>query len=117
VTHSVDLIGRSDDTCAYCLSSGYINCFESVLLDGPRPKPLLSKDVPVDLLTLESTKSIDEDSKFRGWSDWETLADEPLHSIILSGEIDHDRDVQCLRFRKGDAIISEYSLFGKSSFR
>jgi hypothetical protein len=116
VSHSVDLIGHSDDTCVHCLSSGYVDCFESVSLDRPRPKPLPSKDGPADLLTLESTKSVDEDSKFRGWSDWETLANEPLHTAILSG-IDRSAKARCLRSINGDAIISEYTLFGKSSFR
>ena len=130
----LDLIGHSDDICADCLSLGYIGCLEPVSLDSPSsgPEPFLGKDSPVDLLTLESTKPVDEHSKFQGWGDWETLMNEPLHSAILSGEIDRrrrrtvdddddddddDEVVECPRYKEGYATISEYTLSGKSSFR
>jgi hypothetical protein len=111
VSHSTDLIGHSKDTCEPCLHSGYIDCFESASLDGPFPEPLPDEDGPVGLLTLESTKSIDEDSKFRGWSDWGTLVNDPLHSIILSGEIERPWKFKCSRFRNGVATISKYTCF------
>jgi hypothetical protein len=112
VSHSADLIGHNDYTCEPCLYSGYINCFESVSLDGPRPEPLPGKDGPVDLLTLESTKTVDEDSKFREWGDWESRVKE-LHRRI---EMYINRKWKCSRFEKGGAIISKYALFGESSF-
>jgi hypothetical protein len=115
MSHSTDLIGDSHNTCTSCLYSGYIDCLDFVSLDPLVPTPLLGKDGSFDLLTLESTNSFDNHSKFRGWSDWETLANEPLHSTILSG-MDRRPKARCSRSR-GDAIISEYTLFGKLSFR
>ena len=100
-----------------------------VSLDGPGPRPerFLGKDSPVDPLTLESAKPVDEHSKFHRWDDWETLMNEPLHSTILYGEIDRGRGrtvfddygevVECPRSKKGYTTISEYTLSGKSSFR
>ena len=132
MSFSVDLIGHSADTCDGCLLLGYIGCFKPVSLDGPSPKHLLGEDISVDILTLESTKPVDEHSKFQGWGDWETLMNEPLHSAILSGEIDRrrrrtvdddddddddDEVVECPRYKEGYATISEYTLSGKSSFR
>ena len=86
-------------------------------MDSPSSKPFLGKDSPVDLSTLESTRPIDEHHKFQGWGDWEALMKEPLHSAILSGEIDRRRKMICSRLEKGDGSISEYTLSGKSSFR
>jgi hypothetical protein len=119
VSQSVDIIGHSNDTCGDCLSFGYIGCLEPGSLDGtgPSPEPFLGKDTPVDLLTLESAKPVDEYSKFEGWGDWETLMNEPLHSAILSREIDYRRKIGCSRYEKGYTTISEYTLSGKSPFR
>ena len=119
MSQSADIIGHSNDTCDDCLSFGYIGCLEPVSLDGTGPshEHFLGKDSPVDLLTLESTKPVDEHRKFEGWGDWETLMNEPLHSAILSGEIDHTRKRVCSRSEKGYTTISEYTLSGKSSFR
>jgi hypothetical protein len=72
------------------------------------------KDVPVDLLTLESTKPVDKHRQFRGWSRWKKLANEPLHRAILSGERYIPREMGCLRCDQGNIIISKYTLFGKS---
>ena len=83
---------------------------------GSSAEPPLGKDGPVDLLTLESTKPVDEHRKFEGWNDWDTLMNEPLHSDILYGEMVYKPIRKCSRFRKGEATISECTLFGKSSF-
>ena len=127
MSHSADIIGHRKDVCEICLSLGYISCLEPVSLDGTGPshEHFLGKDSPVDLLTLESTKPVDEHRKFEGWGDWETLMNEPMHSAILSGKIDRrrgrtvddDKVVACSRSKKGYATISEYTLSGKSSFR
>jgi hypothetical protein len=115
----LDLIGHSDDICADCLSLGYIGCLEPVSLDSPSsgPEPFLGKRSPVDLLALESTRPVDEPSKFQGWGDWEALMKEPLHSAILSGEMHRRRKMRCSRSRNKAATISKYTLSGKSSFR
>ena len=118
MSQSADIIGHSNDTCDNCLSFGYIGCLEPVSLDGPgsSPEPFLGKDSPVDLLTLESTKPVDEHRKFEGWGDWETLMNEPLHSTILYGERDSRVKGNCSRLKRIEATISEYTPFGKSSF-
>jgi hypothetical protein len=104
-------------TCWSCLLAGYIDCSEPVSLGdpSPNPEPFLGKDLPVDLLTLESTEPIDAYSKFQAWGDWEALVDEPLHSAILSGWTNHSY-IACSRAAKGAATISEYTLSGKSWF-
>jgi hypothetical protein len=93
--------------------AGYIDCSESVLLGEPSPESFLGKDISMDLLALESTEPIDAYRKFQGWSDWEALVDEPLHSAILSGQVHHGW-VGCSRTGKGYATISEYTLSGES---
>jgi len=93
--------------------AGYIGCSGPISLGDPNPEPFLGKDIPVDLLTLESTEPIDAYSKFQGWGDWEALVDEPLHSAILSGQVNHSWG-ECSRTDKGEATISEYTLSGKS---
>ena len=85
-------------------------------MDNHRPERPLIENHPVDLFWLESTKPIDEHSKFRGWSDWEALVKEPLHNFFLSGNIRYAPKRGCSRAKKGDATISEYTLSGKSSF-
>jgi hypothetical protein len=71
------------------------------------------KDVPADLLTLESTKPVDKDGKFRGWSDWETLVNDPMHMNVLTAGLTF-RDKGCSRSQQVNIIISKYTLFGKS---
>src|ERR1700678_1971213 len=102
VSQSADIIGHSNDTCDNCLSFGYIGCLEPVSLDGPgsSPEPFLGKDSPVDLLTLESTKPVEEHTKFEGWADWESLMNEPLHSPILYGERDSRVKGNCSRLKR-----------------
>jgi hypothetical protein len=118
-SHSTDIIRLSNGTCKHCFSSGYISCLKPLSLDGPSPSPesLLGKDSAGGLLTLESTNPADEHSKFRGWGDWETLRNEPLHSDILNGKIGDVWEQACSRFILEGATISEYTLSGKPSFR
>jgi hypothetical protein len=112
-----DLLGHSNVACAGCLYEGYLNCLKPVSLNDLTSEPHLNEVSPVELLTLESTNPVDKYDKFQGWSDWETLTTQLEDRANLSKQVFVYGSGTCLRFKKGNAFISRYTLSGKWSFR